>query len=432
MSKKTIEDLLEETGGNGRFQAIFVLLMTLPRFPIMWTMLEMSFANFVPEWCCVPDDNAHEPEEYCFNKGGNSSLFSKTCQNDTSYCQQKVFAKEIDTVVNEWDLVCDRKWMLPLTTSVQMGGVLAGAFLAGQLVDLLGRKKTTFMSILMCGVCNIIAGFSVNWTMFTVFRFFIGLFIGGFLTVLNPYMMEFLTPSVRALPGLIPASQLGPALMALTAWRVPDWQWVHWIGGAITVPTALGFLFIPESMRWLAVKGRVDEADQVIRQIARWNRKLVPKDTREVLQNIADEERKTKTKTYTYLHLYKSWHLFKKSFILQFLWCVFSMSAYGVSFSTAALKFNLYINIFVMNVISIPFASVLSCILHKWGRKKPAIFLLALSTGCGFGNLIAYLTVSDTYTRDIIINALSMLFRGHRPRPGAVWASLPTRLTRRS
>ncbi|KAH9509238.1 hypothetical protein Btru_046568 [Bulinus truncatus] len=165
-------------------------------------------------------------------------------------------------------------------------------------------------------------------------------------------------------------------------------------------------------MRWLAVKGRVDEADQVIRQIARWNRKLVPKDSREVLQGIADEEKKTETKTYTYLHLYKGWHLFKKSFILQFLWCVFSMSAYGVSFSTAALKFNLYINIFVMNVISIPFASVLSCILHKWGRKKPAIFLLALSTGCGFGNLIAYLTVSDTYTRDIIINALSMLFRG--------------------
>ncbi|XP_055880555.1 solute carrier family 22 member 7-like isoform X1 [Biomphalaria glabrata] len=409
---KTIEDVLEAAGGNGRFQVIFVLLLTLPRFPIMWTMLEMSFANFVPQWCCVPEANTHDPHDFCYSKNSNSSMFSKTCQNSTSLCVQKLFATGINSVANEWELVCERKWMLPLTTSVQMGGVLAGAFLAGLLVDLIGRKKTFYMSIVLCGVCNIIAGFSVNWEMFTVFRFFIGLAIGGFLTVLNPYLMEFLTPSVRALPGLIPASQLGPALMALTAWRMPDWQWVHWIGGVITIPTALGYFFIPESMRWLAVKGRVGEAEEVVQQIAKWNRKPPPVGSLEVFKTIAAMEETTRTQTYTYIHLYKGWNLLKKSFILQLLWCILSMSAYGVSFSTAALKFNLYVNIFVMNVISIPFAAVLSCILHKWGRKKPAIVLLCISAACGFGNLISFSTVTDTYTRDIIINALSMLFRG--------------------
>uniref|UniRef100_A0A2C9KY69 Major facilitator superfamily (MFS) profile domain-containing protein n=1 Tax=Biomphalaria glabrata TaxID=6526 RepID=A0A2C9KY69_BIOGL len=167
---KTIEDVLEAAGGNGRFQVIFVLLLTLPRFPIMWTMLEMSFANFVPQWCCVPEANTQDPHDFCYSKNSNSSMFSKTCQNSTSLCVQKLFAKGINSVANEWELVCERKWMLPLTTSVQMGGVLAGAFLAGLLVDLIGRKKTFYMSIVLCGVCNIIAGFSVNWEMFTVFR----------------------------------------------------------------------------------------------------------------------------------------------------------------------------------------------------------------------------------------------------------------------
>ncbi|KAH9509240.1 hypothetical protein Btru_046571 [Bulinus truncatus] len=416
---KNIEDILKETGGDGRFQLMLVTFITLPRAPLLWAMLTMSYANYVPEWCCLPESGSNQSEtSYCYNENNNVSMFSKSCRSSNSSCADRHFAKGTDTIVNEWDLVCERKWIVPLITSVQMAGVLIGAFIGGQLVDLIGRKKTLFISVLLSGLLNVAGGFSTSWEMFIALRFFIGSAIGGFLVVPTPYMMEFLSPSIRAFPNLIPASQLGAALMALTAWRIPDWRWVQWIGGALTVPTAIGYLgemgcsFVPESLRWLTVQGRVEEAEDVVKYIARLNRKPVPKDCADILKGIAEKESKSTTKRYTYFHLYKGWHLFKTSIILQFLWCVVSMGSYGMSFSVASLGFNLYLNIFIMNMISIPFNLILTCIVNKIGRKYSCIIFLSLAGVCALGNLVAYLVISDKHTRDVTINVLSIFFRG--------------------
>ncbi|XP_055878768.1 solute carrier family 22 member 7-like [Biomphalaria glabrata] len=414
---KNIEDILKETGGDGRFQLIFITFVTLPRLPMMWIMLEMSYANYVPEWCCLPDNQTSQSEEslaqsYCYHQNTNISMFSKSCTRNNSTCDQKFFTTGTDTIVNEWDLVCDKKWIVPMATSIQMAGVLVGAFLGGQLADWIGRKKTLFVSIFVCGVFNIVGGFSVSWEMFLSMRFFIGVAIGGFLVVPMPYMMEFLSPSIRAFPTLIPASQFGAALMALTAWKIPDWRWLHWIGGAIAIPTAIGYFFVPESLRWLTVQGRIEEAEDVVKHIARLNKKPVPKDCVDILKGIADRESQSASKRYTYIHLYKDWNLLKTSVILQFLWCVLSMGSYGMSFSAASLGFNLYLNIFIMNMVVIPFNLSLTCLVNNIGRKKSTMIFLIVSSVCGIGNLIAHLVISDKYTRDLTINILSMIFRG--------------------
>ncbi|KAH9509237.1 hypothetical protein Btru_046564 [Bulinus truncatus] len=454
---KTVEDILKETGGDGRFQVMLVTFLTLPRIGIFWSMIEMSYANYVPEWCCLPNNETSQSgldnsQGYCYSQNHNASMFGKSCTIHNSSCGNRLFVKGTDTVVNEWDLVCDRKWIVPLTTSVQMAGVLVGAFLGGQMVDMIGRRKTTFISVFFCGLFNIVAGFSVSWQMFTIFRFFIGVGIGGYFVVPTPYTMEFLSPSTRAFPNLIPASQVGAGLLALTAWRIPDWRWVHWIGGALTIPTVIGYFFVPESLRWLTVQGRVREAEEVVKYVARINRRPVPKDCVQVLQEIAENESKSATKRYTYIHLYKGWRLFKTSIILQFLWCVLSMGSYGMSFSAASLGFNLYLNIFIMNMISIPFYLSLTCLINKdlhvhcdafsagsqypqrcagllefravltsWGmgspgqrigRKNSIIIYLALAGVSSLGCLVTHLIVSDKYSRDLTINILSMLFRG--------------------
>ena len=75
----------------------------------------------------------------------------------------------------QWNLVCDTKWIAAFITTIQMSGVLVGCFISGHLGDLLGRKPTFFLSLIILIVFNIVAYFSVNWQMYAAIRFILGM-----------------------------------------------------------------------------------------------------------------------------------------------------------------------------------------------------------------------------------------------------------------
>ena len=78
----------------------------------------------------------------------------------------------------QFDLVCDLKWIRSTITSVQMGGVMTGAFIAGQAGDYFGRKRTNYGFYLLGAVFSVVAMFSSSWQMFMAIRFIIGISIG--------------------------------------------------------------------------------------------------------------------------------------------------------------------------------------------------------------------------------------------------------------
>lgn len=75
----------------------------------------------------------------------------------------------------QWDLVCDKKWVAAMVTTVQMAGVLVGCFVSGHLGDFIGRKPTFYVSQLLLVLFNVIAYFSVNVHMYAVVRFVLGM-----------------------------------------------------------------------------------------------------------------------------------------------------------------------------------------------------------------------------------------------------------------
>ena len=70
----------------------------------------------------------------------------------------------------QWDLVCDKSWIPNVATSVQMAGVLVGAVASGQLGDLVGRKWTHYVTLVLNVILNVVEGFSTSWQMFAVLR----------------------------------------------------------------------------------------------------------------------------------------------------------------------------------------------------------------------------------------------------------------------
>ena len=75
--------------------------------------------------------------------------------------------------------------------------------------------------------------------------------------------------------------------------------------------------WMPESPRWLAARGRTDEADKVLEKIAEQNRTTIPK---EMSTKVISVEKKVAEKTYHLGHLFKTKRLAKITCIEGFSW----------------------------------------------------------------------------------------------------------------
>lgn len=94
-------------------------------------------------------------------------------------------------------------------------------------------------------------------------------------------MIEWLGVEQRILASLILGIPLAAGSAALSGLDLLTGYWRLWARIAYP-PSVLLLLYpwlLPESVRWLATKGRVLEAVEVIKRAARWNKVDIPKST---------------------------------------------------------------------------------------------------------------------------------------------------------
>ena len=156
-----------------------------------------------------------------------------------------------------------------VTTAVYMVIVALGSVVWGLLSDRFGRKRM----LLVCASCLTLTGvassFSPNMITFILLRGTVafsatGLFLCGFV-----YSMELVGGLWSTLVsfGLEYSWALGYLTLSLLAWALPRWNNLQ-LG--ISAPSLVFALLLaipgllPESPRWLLVKGRREEAELVI------------------------------------------------------------------------------------------------------------------------------------------------------------------------
>lgn len=77
------------------------------------------------------------------------------------------------------------------------------------------------------------------------------------------------------------------------------------------------FLFscIPESIRWLSLKGRLKDAEEILQRAAIWNKKVLPPLALKPIETL-----KGTTKSASYLDLFKKCKIIKVVFAQVFVW----------------------------------------------------------------------------------------------------------------
>ena len=154
--------------------------------------------------------------------------------------------------------------------SITMVGYLLGGLMAGAISDGIGRRK----AVLVCGsiftVFCFVASASPDATFLTGCRFFMGLGLGAAFPAGYSALTEFTPPTKRgkyqSYVGLIAnCGTLFASVMNLLILPVAGWRMVFIFCGVLgTIVMILCATQLPESPRWLAMKGRNDEADKIV------------------------------------------------------------------------------------------------------------------------------------------------------------------------
>jgi len=158
--------------------------------------------------------------------------------------------------------------------SVGNFGFAFGAIFINVLCDRKGRRAM-FQWVLLCYAFGaFVSAIAPNYHVLLVGRLISGLGIGAQLPIVFSILAEFSPLKLRHL--LVPMSPmcyaLGYVVVALCAvWLIPlyGWRAIYWAGIAPAFMAIYVRMYIPESVRYLLSKGRIEEAGRITKDLAK-------------------------------------------------------------------------------------------------------------------------------------------------------------------
>ena len=211
---------------------------------------------------------------------------------NNSYVTLICFVAAVGGFLFGYDLVIISGAQLPVTKSFAISegslahgmvlgsaaiGCIFGPFLSMFLCDGIGRRRTLLVSALLFGISAIGTALALDFVTLVIFRAVGGLGI-GLASVASPmYIIEIAPPKWRG--GLGMMFQLAVCVGAVAAVAIayylalylPDqtnWRWMFGSEMVAVIVFAAALLLVPNSPRWLAEKGRQQEALAVMSRIS--------------------------------------------------------------------------------------------------------------------------------------------------------------------
>lgn len=152
-------------------------------------------------------------------------------------------------------------------------GLFVGALAGGWVTDLIGRRTMFVIDVLTIAALSIACIFIHSAVEVFLLRLAIGVAIGADYPIATSMIAEFTPRRYRAISmGFIAAIwYVGANVAYVVGYFMLDmnngWRWMLASSAVPCVLILLGRLSIPESPRWLASKGREQEAQQIIHRI---------------------------------------------------------------------------------------------------------------------------------------------------------------------
>lgn len=164
-------------------------------------------------------------------------------------------------------------WQLGLVGSAILIGNFLGALIFGRLSDRLGRRTVFIADVIFFLVFALLSGLAQNIWQLILWRFLLGVGIGGDYALASPIIAEAVPARRRGrllvinwglawLSGEIVSFAVG--LLLLSVAGATAWRWMLASGALPALIVLLVRRSMPESARWLLTQGRDQEAQHAV------------------------------------------------------------------------------------------------------------------------------------------------------------------------
>uniref|UniRef100_A0A8D3AUS7 Solute carrier family 22 member 16 n=1 Tax=Scophthalmus maximus TaxID=52904 RepID=A0A8D3AUS7_SCOMX len=424
--KMNVERIFDELGHFNRYQACLYFAVVFQAIACGIHYLASVFLVDTPNFVCSPPGNITDilygnltassledilpalqigdwwelsrcrcalrtsPRDFAYDFDGNKTV--KACDGNFVFDHTEIQ----QSIVTEWDLVCEKEWLAKLCQPTFMLGVLIGALVFGDIADRVGRVRILMITSLGQFVFGVAVAFSGNYYFFVFLRFLLAMVSSGYLVVVFVYVTEFTGIRVRTWTSMHvhAAFAVGIMVVALTGYLVRVWWIYQIILSLCTSPFLLFCWKFPETPFYLMAKGRCKDAQTLLDAIARFNGlecrlradELLEPEKREngraLLEQGADELPAQTDKKLSILDLFGSWRMAGRTCTVWAIWFIGSFGYYVFSLGSVNLGGNQYINLFLAGAVELPSYLVGCYAMDRIGRKNtcaPALLLAGVA-----------------------------------------------------
>uniref|UniRef100_A0A1B0BDQ4 Major facilitator superfamily (MFS) profile domain-containing protein n=1 Tax=Glossina palpalis gambiensis TaxID=67801 RepID=A0A1B0BDQ4_9MUSC len=410
-----LDDLLPIIGEFGKYQKLLVFGICLPAcIPCGFCAFNQLFMADTPEeyWCKVPELLNHTtkeqrkflaiPNDLESNDNGafskcqryavnwteiledtdinyiepNVSWPLEACKNGWEYNTSEIWS----SIVIDFDLVCERDIYPTIgLAALNVGGPI-GVYLFGLLNDRAGRRTSYFSCLTTLLAGSLMTSLSTDFWMWAGSRVIVGLTI----------------PAVYQIPFIISLELVGEnyrsfvTVMTCVTYLERDWVKLSYY---TSVPFYAYFLYLfvmPESPRWLLMRGRLEEALKVLQTMARVNGHEFPADIKSRLEAQISRDKLKEKKKHINVglpDLCRTPNMRLKTILITLSWFANETVYLGLSYYGPSLGSNQYLSFFLSAVVEIPSYLVCWFLMDCWGRRWP------LSLSMILGGLACVITV---------------------------------------
>ncbi|CAG4966673.1 unnamed protein product [Colias eurytheme] len=363
---------------NAMSNVNFVLVTSDVNYRCRVPECESNSQEYMPSWWPTTVDRCYRPVLNGTIKTCTNTSFSNILEK----CDEWIYESN-NSVIAELDLACQsvKANMIGTMHNIAMA---TSMLLAGRMADWIGRKPT----LIFCSVSSFVGIFktlATSYYVYTTIEFFEALGGGGIITVGLVTMIETANKKYRLLGGVLFGYFIytGEVIFACLAMGIPYWKNLLY---AVYAPAILFLLYIPiskETLRWLIIHEKVDEARSLIKTIVKMNKvDINPKDIDKMdleTMKIACEVETIEIRE-GYREAFKSPELVKRYLIGTFCRFTVVFVYYGLTVNSVGLPGDKNMNFLLTSLISYPGDLLCLLLMNRFGRKVPLICGYAL---CG-------------------------------------------------